>query len=494
MSPSLSVIVNTAAASPRQIRAAVCSVGRNRRHSAELIVVDASSPSHGGEAIRRATGEFFVLFDAGDRLAPSALSLIETAVTTGPDIDYAYGDEEVQPATSASIGEAFYKPDFSPERLRAHNYCGPLVIVRRTLLLDLIAEGASFAADQRYDLVLRITERARRIVHIAEILIERRATGAAATSSVESDRTALQAHLDRCGIDATIESQPGGTFRVVRAVTVEPKVSIIIPTRGSGGVVWGIDRVFVIEAVRSLIDKATYTNFEIVVVYDLSTAEDTLELLRRLAGDRLVLVPYDRSFNFSEKVNLGRLHADGDLLLLFNDDMEVISADFLEVMIPLAMEAGVGSVGAKLLLSDGRLQHGGHVYNGEPYHIMWGRWRADPGPFELLALQRECIGVTAACLMTRTAVFDAVGGFSTAFPIDFNDVDFALRLHVAGHRTIWTPFAELYHFETMTREKFSKPEAIQLMYDRWNHLLNHDPYYNRNLAPHRDDWVERGLR
>ena len=465
------------------------------------------------DVIEAVAAEFFVILRPGDCLAIGVLPLLETLANSANDVDYIYGDEDYFDNEALAAGadvdadvdehvaepwpeRAFYKPDFSPERLRSHNYCGPCVVVRTTLLRELIKAGASVAPDRRYDLVLRISERARRVLHLPAVLCHCHTSNAELTPlDDERQLAAVHAHLDRSLIDGVAESStPPGTYRVRRNIEGQPKVSFIIPTRGSHGTVWGLDRCFVVDAVRSIIDTATYRNFELVVVYDTPTPADTLDSLRRIAGDRLVLVPFDRPFNFSEKINVGRIHASGELLMLFNDDMQVITPDFLEAMIPLAMEAHVGSVGAKLLLSDGRLQHGGHVYNGEPYHILWGRWRNDPGPFDLLAVQRECIGVTAACLMTRTDVFDSVGGFSTVFPIDFNDVDFALKLEVNGYRTVWTPFAELYHFETMTREKTSRPEAIAAMYARWAHRLVNDPYYNPNLAPHRFDWVELGLR
>jgi GT2 family glycosyltransferase len=158
------------------------------------------------------------------------------------------------------------------------------------------------------------------------------------------------------------------------------------------------------------------------------------------------------------------------------------------------MEEGVGAVGCKLYFEDGRLQHAGHVYNGDPYHIFFRRGRDEAGPLGLLTVQRECIGVTAACMLIRPDVFAEVGGFCTLFAGNFNDVDLNLKLQMQGYRAIWTPFVELYHFESATRDPTITVEEHEQIKMRWAERLRNDPYYNANLAPNRDDWVERGLR
>ncbi len=483
------------------------STQRTLRGDHRIRVVAVDSAASYADALQAAyetsSGEFVGIIDPEDLLARTALSSIEQQITVDPAVDCWYTDEDFVDDTGIYY-RAFYKPDWSPERLRSQPYVGSLFISRRTVLEALtgaIAGAGPFGglepAAEAYDLTLRVTERASRIGHVARALYHRRcsAGGQLAAPNDDAGKRAVGAHLRRMAITAEIVTDYSThTHRVVRALDGAPLISLIIPTRGSTGRVWGTDRVFVTEAVRSVVDRCTYRNFELVVVFDDDTPTAVLDELTSIGGDYLRLVPFHRPFNFSEKINVGRANATGSLLLLFNDDIEVIAADFLETMAVLAMEPDVGAVGAKLLLSDGRLQHGGHVYCGEPHHIMWGRWRDDPGPFALMAVQRECIGVTAACLMTRAEVFDALGGFPTVFPIDFNDVDFALKLHQRGFRSIWAPAAELYHFETQTREKVSKPADVAMMYDLWQHELDHDPYFNPNLAPHRDDWVEIGLR
>jgi GT2 family glycosyltransferase len=207
-----------------------------------------------------------------------------------------------------------------------------------------------------------------------------------------------------------------------------------------------------------------------------------------------VLVWYDRPFNFSEKVNLGAAHATGDLLLLLNDDVEVESPDFIETMIGLIQEDDVAMVGAKLLFADGRLQHAGHVYNGDPYHAYFGYPADHLGACSILACQRETSGVTAACALVKMSVWNEVGGMTPDLAGNFNDVDFSLKIRARGYRILWTPYAVLYHFESMTRDPYVSPEELRVIRDRWATPLRNDPYYNPNLEPLRDDWMERPRR
>jgi O-antigen biosynthesis protein len=459
-------------------------------------IVDASN-----DALERATGEFVVLLDHDDVLDPHALAEVAAAVDADPEIDYLYSDEDHLTLEGHRV-DAFYKPDWSPERLRSQNYCCHLSVLRRRVVDEVGRFRPGFDGSQDYDLILRVSEQARHVHHIPRTLYHwrRLPTSAAASTSAkpyayDAGRRAIQEHCDRIGIDAVVEEQdPPGTYRVRRKVHGDPLVSIIIPTCGSRGRVWGVERDYVVGAVQSVLEQATHTNVEFVIVADDTTPAPVIAALERLAGDRLKVVWYDRPFNFSEKINLGRQYADGEFLLLLNDDIELISRDFIEVMVGIAQDADVGSVGAKLLFSDGTLQHAGHVYNGDPYHIFFKWHGSEIGPSSMLKIARECIGVTAACLVIRPEVFDAVGGLSTEFASNFNDVDFALKLRRAGFRNVWTPYAELYHFESVTRDPTVTPEEYALLRRRWDDCLTGDPYYNDNLVGNRYDWVERGIR
>jgi GT2 family glycosyltransferase len=205
-----------------------------------------------------------------------------------------------------------------------------------------------------------------------------------------------------------------------------------------------------------------------------------------------VWVNYDKSFNFADKIGQGRAASSGDVLLLLNDDMEVISEDFIEELVGLALEPGVGAVGARLLLADGRIQHIGHRYADGTFHLFAGYDGDYAGPQDMCRVTRECIGVTAACLAVRADTFDEVGGMALDFPNNFNDVDFALRLRELGLRNIVTPHAVLFHFESVTRDGTVTAEEAHLLFSRWGTQLASDPYSNPNLESGRIEWIEKG--
>lgn len=531
MTPRFSVVTPVFDPPPDVLRATIESVRAQTYQDWELILVDdrstdrrvddvlddaaATDPrvrvvlrgENGGivaasnDGIAAATGEWIVLLDHDDLVTRHALERVAAAIESDPEIDYLYSDED-QLAPNGDLVNAFYKPDWSPERLRAQNYCCHLSTIRASLVEEIGGFRPGFDGSQDYDLILRVTERARRVHHIPEILYHWRQLPTSTASdigakpyAIDAGRRAIQEHCDRIGLDATVETkEPLGTYRVRRRLADPPLVSVVIPTRGSSGRIWGVERCLVVEAVRSLVERGTYDNLEFVVVADRSTPESAISALRRVAGERLRLVWFDEAFNFSAKVNLGRVHASGELLLLLNDDVELVAPDAIAVMAALALDPDVGSVGAKLLFSDGTLQHGGHVYNGDPYHIFFKGSSEDPGPFSMLSIERECIGVTAAALMIRPEVFDEVGGFSVDFDNNFNDVDFALKLQEAGYHAVWSPFAVLYHFESVTRDPAVTSHEYDLLHRRWSHRLDGDRYSNPNLEPKRYDWVERGGR
>ena len=304
-------------------------------------------------------------------------------------------------------------------------------------------------------------------------------------------------HLARVGIDATVdETAHEGCYRVTRRLEAEPLVSVVIPTRGSQGREWGATRVYVVEAIRSLVERSRYQNLEFVVVVDDDTPTSVRHALHDVAGDALRLIPYSGEFNFSAKINVGAMAATGDLLLLLNDDTELIAPESLDVLVGHLQTPDVAIASARLLYGDGTIQHAGHVYNHAVMHALLG-WPGDsPGPRPLLplAVERECSGVTAAAALVRRSVFDDVGGFTTELPLNYNDVDFSLKVRDAGHRIIWSPWAVWYHFESKTRHSVLLSDEYQFINQRWHFEINNDPYYNPNLEPDRADWLERPFR
>jgi GT2 family glycosyltransferase len=269
-------------------------------------------------------------------------------------------------------------------------------------------------------------------------------------------------------------------YRIHRRVVGEPLVSIVIPTGGATGAVRGATRTFVVEAIRSIVDRSTYRNIEFVVVADQATPVEVIEMLVSLCGQRLRVVWFDHPFNYSRKVNWGAATAAGDYLILLNDDVEVISPDWIETMLSLAQQPEVGAVGAALVFEDGRLQHGGHFYDrGSPLrHIGYGASPEDPGPVSSFRLERECSGVTAACVMVSRFDYVALGGLAVDLPFNFNDVDLCIKIRTSGKRIVWTPFARLYHFESRTRRAGVGWSEMDLVRRRWGSLLDcADPFW-----------------
>jgi GT2 family glycosyltransferase len=359
--------------------------------------------------------------------------------------------------------------------------------MRRTLVEEVGGFRHDFEGAQDWDLVFRVTERARRIAHVPEVLYHWRTVPESVASSVDakpyaydSARRAIESHCERVGIDGTVEEhQERGHYRVRRTVEERPLVSVIIPTRGSAGVVWAAERIMVVEAVRDLVERSTYEPLEIVVVADTDTPPDVLQELRAVAGEQLRLVPYDRPFDFSEKVNVGASHATGELLLFLNDDVQVITPDWIETLVGFAREPDVGAVGCQLFFEDGTIQHAGHVYiGGNPAHVMFGRMADHATNRNVLFLDHEVSGVTAAAMMCRAEVFEAVGGFSTDFPGNYNDVDFSLKVRSLGLRIVVTPHARLHHFESVSRDPTIVVGELDRLRSRWWVELRDDPYYS----------------
>lgn len=422
------------------------------------------------DAVEAATGEFLVLVDHDDLLVPHALERVRRALEEDPEVDYVYTDED-KVGPDGTFYDTFRKPPWSPERLRSHMYTGHLSVMRASLVREVGAFRDGYDGSQDHDLALRVTERARRVVHVPEVLYHWRVVPGSAAGAAdakpytwEAGRRAVDDHLARTGVGEAAELGPWpGTYRVRRRLPASTTVSVVIPTRGGKGLVWGQERVFVVEAVRSALARTRHPHVEVVVVHDTPTPPAVLDALREVAGDRLVLVPFDEPFNFSRKCNLGFLHASGDVVVMLNDDVEVRSDLWLETLAAPLVEEDVAAVGANLWFEDGTRQHAGHVYyEGHLRHVGLGTPSGDPGPFAAFVVAREVSGLTGACVAMRSDVYEEVGGFSETLPVNFNDVDLSFKLRATGRRLVWLPDVELFHFESRTR----KAEVVEWEYKR----------------------------
>jgi GT2 family glycosyltransferase len=448
------------------------------------------------DALDAARGTFVAFLDHDDLLADGVLAAVEATLDDDPTVDYLYTDEDHLTTSGASFHRA-YKPDWSPERFRSHMYTCHLAVIRTTLAREVGGLRAGYEGSQDYDLILRVTERASAIRHLPIVGYHWRMSPDSTAANPHAKPyahaagiRAVEDHCARVGIDATVEMlHYQGYHRLRRRLPQRPSVSVIIPTAGAEGIVWGARRTFVLEALHGLMERNDYPLAEIILIVEGSVPAALVVEARAIAGEKLRVVRTDEPFNFAARINTGAAHASGELLLILNDDVEVIDRDFLDVMTSLTDRDDVAAVGCRLLYADGTLQHAGHVYNDGAYHAFIGHGVDEPGPSGLLLVDREVSGVTAACMLVRRSVFDEVGGFSVQFPMNYNDVDFCLKVRRAGYRILYTPHVSLHHFESGTRvNPVSSAEEARIR-DRWEYELTHDPYYNSALLPRRDDWA-----
>lgn len=440
-----------------------------------------------------AQGDFVAFLDHDDVLAPNALFEYARVVCDDPLVDIVYCDEDR--IDSVGVHHApFFKPDFSPELLCAQNYITHFLAVRKSLIEEIGSLDAAFDGAQDYDLVLRATERSRSISHIPRVLYHWRMHEASTSMNSDSKsyageagRAALEAHCRRCGWNAKVErTDLPFAYRVRHELVERPKVSILIPNK---------DKISLLSAcVESIVEKTSYDNYEIVVIENNSVEPETFayyDELQRRGKARVVVWP--DAFNFSKIMNFGVQQCDGDYVLLLNNDTEVITPNYLETMLGYFQVKGVGIVGAKLLFPDDTVQHGGVVLG--PYrsagHLFASLPKDDLGYFCRAVLPQNLSAVTGACQLVPRSVFEAVGGYTEAFEVGLNDVDFCLKVREAGYRVVWTPDALLYHYEFSSRGRDREgaqaeraEREIALLRMRWpRYFETGDPYVGPNVSP-----------
>jgi O-antigen biosynthesis protein len=438
-------------------------------------------------ALQLATGEFIGLMDDDDEITPDALyEVVKTLQQVNADLIYS---DEDKLDTEGSRCDPFFKPAWSPDLLFSCNYISHFGVYRKSIIDQLGGFREGFDGSQDYDLVLRVTEKSDKIVHIPKILYHwRKVSGSAAGSTeskpyaYEAGKKALTETLRRRDIegDVTMEATPG-FYRVRRKTTHAGKVTIIIPTR---------DRLALLQkCIDSIESKTEYKNYEIVIVNNASRERATLDYLSQTPHK---VIHDAASFNYSRLNNRAAREADGDYLLLLNNDIEVISGEWLSAMIEHAQRSEVGAVGAKLLYPDNRIQHAGVVLGlgGVANHSH--RFRdgyKDLGYFGFAHIIRNYTAVTAACLMIRRTLFEDIGGLDEDnLGVAFNDVDLCLRLRRAGYLVVFTPYALLYHKESASRGNIVDPNEVSYMMTNWRREILSDPYYNPSLTLKADDF------
>lgn len=450
-------------------------------------------------AIALATGEWIALLDHDDLLAPHALFCVADAIVRNPEARLIYSDEDKIDKAGRRF-DPYFKCDWNRELFLSHNLITHLGVYQRALLDSLGGFRTEYDGAQDYDLALRFSAaiRADQIVHIPHVLYHWRVMpGSTALSGDEkpyamvAGERALNDFLDKEGRGAKAELLGVG-YRVHYAVpAAQPRVSIIIPTRNAAGLVGQC-----VESIRSL---STYSNYEIILVDNGSDDPQALAHFHQLAQSGAIrILRDDRPFNYSALNNNAVANSEAEVIALVNNDIVVITPNWLEEMVSIAMQPGIGCVGAKLLYPDDTVQHGGVVLGlgGLAAHAHWRFPRSSPGYVARAMLAQSFSAVTAACLVVRKDHYKSVGGLDeTNLTVAYNDVDFCLKLRQIGLRNVWTPFAELYHHESATRgyetspekrERFAKETAF--MRTKWGAELDTDPAYSPNLTFDRADF------
>lgn len=445
------------------------------------------------EAVALAAGEYLMLCDHDDTLEPDALYEIVKAINdTGADV--LYTDEDKVSMDGRHYFDPNFKPDFNLFRLRENNYICHIFVVKKSLTDETGLLRSEFDGAQDFDFILRCCEKAQKITHIPKVLYHWRchmdSTAADPSSKAyayEAGRKAVREHYQRLGIDAKVEmTERPGWYRSHVKVQGNPLISVIIPNK---------DHTDDLElCLFSMTRKSTYRNYEILIVENNSEKEETFEYYRKLPDryPKARVLTWEKEFNYSAINNFAAKEAKGEYLLFLNNDVEILTPDWMEEMLQNCQQENVAAVGAKLYYPDDTIQHAGVVLGlgGIAGHIMCRASKEDPGYFGRMISVQEISAVTAACMMVKKSDFDAVGGLDETFQVAFNDIDLCMKFRAAGKKIIFTPYAELYHYESKSRGLEDTPEKqfrfdkeVKRFQEKWAQQLEmEDPYYSPNLS------------
>ena len=446
------------------------------------------------EAVMLATGEYLMLCDHDDTLEPDALYEITKAINEKDAPDVLYTDEDKVSMDGKHYFDPNFKPDYNLFRLRENNYICHIFVVKKALTDRVGLLRAEFDGAQDYDFIFRCCEEADKVVHIPKVLYHWRCHMDSTAADPESKayayqagRRAIKEHYQRMGIDASVEmTERPGWYRSYVKIQDNPKISIIIPNK---------DHIEDLElCLFSLTKRSTYKNYEILIVENNSEKPETFEYYKKLPDryPKVKVLTWEKEFNYSAINNFAAKQAEGVYLLFLNNDVEILTPQWIEEMLQICQQKDVAITGAKLYYPDDTIQHAGVVLGlgGIAGHIMCKASREDPGYFGRTVTVQEISAVTAACMMIRTEDFWNAGGFDETFQVAFNDIDLCMKVRAAGKKIVFTPYAELYHYESKSRGLEDTPEK-QFRFDKevkafeakWSEqLAKGDPYYSPNLS------------
>ena len=445
-------------------------------------------------ALELATGDFIALLDHDDLLPKFSLYEIVKCINKNPDVDFIYTDEDKFEELGGKRYDPYFKSDFAPDTLRANNFICHFSIFKKELMKELGGFRSEFDGAQDYDIILRMSEKAKKIIHIPKILYHWRvhalstakSGGTAKPYAYEAGIKAVQAHIDRIGLKGEVVSgNTLGTYKVNYEIKGNPKVSIIIPNK---------DYVSTLKVcLKSIAKLTTYENYEVIVVENNSEEQKTFDYYDEINGkDKVKVVKYpEKGFNYSKIINYGVANSDGEYIIQLNNDTELITPNWIEEMLGFAQREDVGAVGAELFYPDKSIQHAGIIIGigGVAGHVFRNIPHGMHGYFSKDAMIQNMSAVTAACIMAPRKMYEAVGNMDEKFEVAFNDVDFCLKIREQGKLIVYNPYVQFIHYEsksrgfedTLEKQKRFKGE-VERFQKKWKKILKDgDPYYNINL-------------
>lgn len=451
------------------------------------------------QAFEIATGDYIGLLDHDDFLEPDALFEIVTKLNEYPYVCL-YTDEDKFDTTKGTFEEPNFKPDFNIDALRSHNYITHFFVAKTDLIRSVGGEHSEYDGSQDYDLILRCVEKADRVCHIDKPLYHWRIYSGSTAGNpeqklycYEAGRKAIADHLNRVGLEGSVELMPKpywGMYHVKYSTPGNPLVSIIIPNYENKEVLQ--------RCLESIFSKNRYKNIEVIIVENNSTSEEIFAYYKELQNNynNVRVVTWEgKEFNYSAINNYGVRYASGEYLLLLNNDTEMITPDAIEEMLGICMREDVGVVGAKLLYPDNTVQHAGVVIGvgGTAGHLFSRILNQDPGYMMRAILNYDYSAVTGACLMTKKALFEQVGGLDERLKVAYNDVDYCLKVRKANRLVVYNAHSKWYHYESVSRgyetdiRKIKRFDSeIKMFQSKWKDIIvGGDPYYNRNLMDER---------
>lgn len=458
-------------------------------------------------ALEMAEGDFIVLADHDDRLTPNALFECAKKLNENENCDVLYSDEDKLDMDGDELFDPHFKPDFNPDLLTSVNYICHLFVVKKELLDKVGGFRAEYDGAQDYDFIFRCTENAKQICHIPKVLYHWRCHPNSTASNPESKLYAFTAgsraimdHYKRVGIEAE-KVEKGvdyGIYHTTFKIKDDPLVSVIIPNKDH--------TVDLDNCIRPMLTEGTYKNLEFVIVENNSTEQATWDYYEKIQKEfpNVHVVRWEREFNYSAINNFGVQHAKGEYLLFMNNDIELIAKNFVEEMLGFVQREDVGIAGARLLYEDDTIQHAGVVigFGGIAGHTFIGLHKSENSYFNRAMCAQDYSAVTAACMMSKRSVFDAVGGFTEELAVAFNDIDYCMKVRKLGKLVAYAPYAVLHHYESKSRGLEDTPEKVErfnreiaTFAKRWPEILRDgDPYYNPNLTLRKSNFALRDLK